>query len=120
MVILYKLLSNFNIKNLYIIEPNKKIFQRVRKKFNDKKYNKKVKIYNLFLDVVDKNITLYDTLEEGSTLSTRYKEVLEIKKIKNLKATKIKSTSLDNLIKNEKITKIDLIKLIVREMSLIF
>ena len=107
----YKLLSYFNIKNLYIIEPNKKSFKELEKKFNDKKYNKKVKIYNLFLDVVDKNITLYDTSEEGSTLSTRYKEVLEIKKIKNLKATKIKSTSLDNLIKNEKITKIDLIKI---------
>ena len=107
----FKLLSYFNIKNLYIIEPNKKSFKELEKKFNNIKYNKIVKIYNLFLDREDKNITLYDTSGEGSTLSTRYKEVLDIKKVKNLKTSIIKSTSLDSFIKNEKITEIDLIKI---------
>ncbi len=107
----YKLLLFFNIKKLYIIEPNKISFQVLEKKFKNEKYNKLINIYNLFLDKEEKNITLYDTFNEGSTLSTRYKEVLEIKKIKNLKTSTIKSTSLDNLIKNEKISKIDLIKI---------
>ena len=111
-------LKNFNIKKIYSFEPNPLIFKELKKKiinnkikmFNIGLSNKKEnKILNIFFDTASSTI---NQIDKKSSYYKRKKKIFspgynEVK----FKKIKIFTNTLSNIMKSEKINKVDILKI---------
>lgn len=111
--------KNFILKKAILIEPQKKIYKFIKKKYSN---NNKVKVLNFAASNKETNQILYINKHD---LTSSLTEINKKNKYLNLKAKlfggsidemilnqdKIKTLKLEKIIKNNKIKKIDLIKI---------
>lgn len=112
-------LKNFNIKKIYMFEPQMKIFKFIKKKYNKNKivsiYNKAVSnnnnLKNFYVNRHDLTSSLTELNEKNSYLQK--KSILFGGSIKNMitEIYKIQTIKLSRFIKLKKIKSIDLLKI---------
>jgi len=110
-------LRNFKIKKIIMFEPQLKIYNFIKKKYNK---SKKIKIYNLAVSDQNSILNLRLNHHDLTTSLSRFNEnnfYLKIKSIlfsvKNMtyKKIKIKTIKLENIFKKKIINKVDVLKI---------
>jgi FkbM family methyltransferase len=108
-------MNNFNINKIYSFEPNLKIFDYMKKKFN----NSKIKIFNLGVGDIEEQRELniytdtfsssYNDLDKTSSYFIRKKKI----SFSDYDSQKFKSKiiTIDKFIQNEQLDKIDILKI---------
>ena len=115
-------IKNFNIKKIYSFEPNINLFKKLTQKYD--LINNKIILFNCGLGkkdevkplniMVDSSSSTFNTIDENSAYFKRKQKIFNIFfKSKNIikKQQEIKIEKLSNIIKNQSINKIDLLKI---------